>query len=987
MTTTPMIDIDATNDLLRRHLDRGGQFRFIQSFGADGYGKSVWSSTDKPLRSVATLDGVRQVYWGVNPTSCTVTDKDRENNPGKTDRQIEPNVASKENTVAAVNALYAEFDAKDETNPTPDETSAQYAVVLAEKQAELAAGTIKALPLESALQVAALSQAKNVKLLTNIPHYKALALQRVQALRVQPSVLVDSGGGYQAYWLLADPFIIDNDDKRKSIKWLQAAWVNFVGADAGAKDLRRILRVPGLRNIKKAYGPNFPVVSYITADFDQTYSIADFEAVLPPRPATEPRQTKAGALTAQRNGNGYHGEKPSAAYNAACKIADVLLDCGYTWVGDRMARPGGKNGTVVIYEDDNESYHHGGEDPLCTGHRVDPFEVFSYYKHGGNKSEAAKDVRRILGMGRDRDNYDGFAHGSPEKLVPQTAAELIEDVQTAAKSIDPSTGEILDNDAGQDATGPTVSGQSTAAQTGPAPAGSKVPPIVDLLKAIDDAGTDAKSKMVAGKMPAGVRDALDAKIKSFDKEIANNAAHAVMIADAIQRAGGYVFDDALLFVQECILSAHMGKERAKGFATIKIKVDKLRNMGHKFRLNLLEDNVEMDGQIVDDVGKSELALYMAAHGIKKNEMEDCLNVLAKEDAYHPIKDYLNGLVWDGKNHFGEMTRHLTGDGRYIDYKYKDKNGNTVGRLVRLGDKKDDANGIVTLADVADTDRYSPLHHIIICRWMIGCVSRALEGDKQMAFKFQTPVLVFVGGQGLGKSAWVRYLVSGVGFDYHRESPLDPHHPEHVRSAVSKWIWEISELGSSLRKADREALKGFITQEWHTYRKPYGRGQITKPTLCNFVGTINNETGFLDDPTGNRRYLPLHITAIDHSYKDSVDINQVWAQIMHLYKSGKSPMLSAIEAAAMGETLEEHEVENPLQGHIQRLFVVDPANTGAFTFTSDIIHALKQDGIALNANAKWAGREVNEALIPLGVSREKRSVSNVKGWGWIGVRER
>lgn len=461
MTTTPTIDIDATNEQLRRHLDRGGDFRFIQSFGSDGYGKSVWSSTDKPLRSVATLDGVRNVFWGVNPTYCTVTDQDRENNPGKTDKQIEPNVASKESTVSAVNAIYAEFDAKDETSPTPDEIGAQYAVVLAKKQEELTDGKIKTLPLESSLQIAALSQAKAVKLLTDISHYKALALQRVQSLRVKPGVLVDSGGGYQAYWLLADPYIIDSDDKRKSIKWIQAAWVEFVGADKGAKDLRRILRVPGLRNIKNAYGPNFPVVSYITADLDSTYSIADLEAALPPRPAIEPRQQKAGALTAQRNGNGYNGNSPAAAFNAAHKIADVLLDCGYTWVGDRMAKPGGKRASVTIYEDDNRSYHYGGEDPLNTGHRIDPFEAFSYYKHGGDKSEAGKDVRRMLGMGRDRNEFYK-ANGNPLGLMDdaqQTGADLIADVQTAAKGIDPDTGEILDDGTAH------VNGHSSATAT------------------------------------------------------------------------------------------------------------------------------------------------------------------------------------------------------------------------------------------------------------------------------------------------------------------------------------------------------------------------------------------------------------------------------------------------------------------------------------------------------------------------------------------
>lgn len=437
-TTVPTIDIDTTNDLLRQHLDRGGQFRFIQSFGADGYGKSVWSSTDKPLRSVATLDGVRQVYWGVNPTTCPVTDKDRKNNPGKTDKQIEPNVASKNNTIAAVNALYAEFDGKDFTNPSPAEIDDQYALI------KVAAPDVD----DKSLWTQAKSQAKEVKFLTDISGFKALALKHIRALKIKPSMLIDSGGGYQAYWLLAEPYIIDSEDKREFIKWLQAAWVEYVGGDMGAKDLRRILRVPGLRNIKKAYGPNFPVVSYVAADLDLTYSIADFAALVPPRPVVEPRQQKTGgAFNAQRNGNGYNGDSPIDTFNAVYKIADVLQDCGYTWVGDRMAKPGGKNPTVEIYEDDNESFHFGGGDPLHTDHRVKPFSAYLYYKHGGNMKEAVKAAARELGMDyKSNGAYDGFAHGNPLGLMngtPQTGAELIADIQTAAKSIDTATGEIL----------------------------------------------------------------------------------------------------------------------------------------------------------------------------------------------------------------------------------------------------------------------------------------------------------------------------------------------------------------------------------------------------------------------------------------------------------------------------------------------------------------------------------------------------------------
>lgn len=445
------IDVDDITQRLRQRLDRGGQFRFIQSFGADGYGKTVWSSTDKPFRLPTVLDGERSAYWGVNPTDCTVTDNDRKNNPGKTDKQIEPFIASKENTVSAVNALYAEFDGKDETNPTPEEISTQYAIVLAEKQAEFDAGKIKALPLESSLRVAALSRAKSAKFLLNMPYYNSLALQRGKSAPIKPSVIVFSGGGYQFYWLLTDTYVIDTQDKRQSIKCLQAAWVKFVGGDMGANDLRRILRIPGLRNIKKAYGPNFPVVSYVDANLDLTYSITDFETLLPSRTVAPPRQTNNSTFNLHRNGNGNHGESVIENYNTAIKIGDALEAAGCTWKGDRMAKPGGENATIVIDEDRNKSYHHGGEDPLHTGYWISPFDVFVYYDHNGNVKEAVKAAARMLGMDyKSNGTYDGFGAGNPLGLInntPQTGAELIADIQTAVKNIDPDTGEILDNGA------------------------------------------------------------------------------------------------------------------------------------------------------------------------------------------------------------------------------------------------------------------------------------------------------------------------------------------------------------------------------------------------------------------------------------------------------------------------------------------------------------------------------------------------------------
>jgi predicted P-loop ATPase len=278
----------------------------------------------------------------------------------------------------------------------------------------------------------------------------------------------------------------------------------------------------------------------------------------------------------------------------------------------------------------------------------------------------------------------------------------------------------------------------------------------------------------------------------------------------------------------------------------------------------------------------------------------------------------------------------------------------------------------------------PLHGLLIKRWLLGCVARALDGGKAEAFKHQTPMLVIIGKQGLGKSSFVRWLVSGVGYEFHQEGPIDPHSIEDKRSMVTKWIWEVSELGASLRKSDRDALKGIITQEWHTYRKPWGRYNITKPTLCNFVGTINPETGFLDDPTGHRRFLPIQLTTIERGYESAIEVDQLWAEIVALYLGGESPELTQIERDALVQVYEKHEVENPLQTYIAMYFDVLPGNVKMRCTTAEIISRLRSFGININNEPRVSGRILNDTLAPMGLISDRWKINGIKVSGWCGI---
>lgn len=117
------------------------------------------------------------------------------------------------------------------------------------------------------------------------------ALQHLEDLPYYPSAVIHSGGGLHCYWLLEDTIPI-TDGNRAEIAHLQAAWVDLVGADDGAKDLARVLRVPGTFNRKperRQPDGSFPKVTILEYRDRREYDIARLAALLPPYKPPEPR--------------------------------------------------------------------------------------------------------------------------------------------------------------------------------------------------------------------------------------------------------------------------------------------------------------------------------------------------------------------------------------------------------------------------------------------------------------------------------------------------------------------------------------------------------------------------------------------------------------------------------------------------------------------------------------------------------------------------
>lgn len=200
-----------------------------------------------------------------------------------------------------------------------------------------------------------------------------------------PSVLVDSGGGVHAYWLLREPWMLDSDDARQAAEIVQRAWVQqVISADPTVHDLVRILRVPGTRNFK--YDPA-PQVAFLACDLDRTYALPALTAHLPAVHEAEPR---------------FRNDPPRKAnsieqFNAANDIGDLLTRYGYRWAGQRRmispnsgsARPG-----VTIDGDNNRAFVHTGGDVLSDGYWKKPFDVVRLLDCGGDFRKALETIRQ-----------------------------------------------------------------------------------------------------------------------------------------------------------------------------------------------------------------------------------------------------------------------------------------------------------------------------------------------------------------------------------------------------------------------------------------------------------------------------------------------------------------------------------------------------------------------------------------------------------------
>lgn len=225
----------------------------------------------------------------------------------------------------------------------------------------------------------------------------------------------------------------------------------------------------------------------------------------------------------------------------------------------------------------------------------------------------------------------------------------------------------------------------------------------------------------------------------------------------------------------------------------------------------------------------------------REKLDDALRILFAEREYHPIKQIVEAVEWDGVSRIQELFIKWLKceDTPYI---------REVTRLVFAG-------GIHRLYNA-------------------GC-------------KFDDVAVLIGTKQGEGKSTFARWLAIKDEF-FTEVTEIEGQ--KGIEAIEGAWVCEIAELLAVTKSKEVEAVKSYITKLVDRYRRPFDRRTTDHKRQCVFIGTTNKEQ-FLTDKTGNRRWYPVKVNSSGYDLHDrkeeiQADILQAWAEAKHLFDRGE-----------------------------------------------------------------------------------------------------
>lgn len=289
------------------------------------------------------------------------------------------------------------------------------------------------------------------------------------------------------------------------------------------------------------------------------------------------------------------------------------------------------------------------------------------------------------------------------------------------------------------------------------------------------------------------------------------------------------------------------------------------------RKNLMTERIDIvkplgwyrDSTTLTDVDIKNLLLYFEEnYGLTvEKKIEDMVKVVANENRYHPVCDFLNSLQWDGQERIRYCMKRFLG---------------------------------------AEADDYT---YEVLKLFLLGAISRAFKPG----CKFEV-MLCLVGGQGAGKSSFFRLLA--VNDDWFTDDLRKLDDDNVYRKLQGHWMVEMPEMLATANTKCIEEIKAFLSRQKETYKIPYETHPADRKRQCVFGGSSNTLDFLPLDRTGNRRFLPVmvyperaEVHILENETESRAYIVQMWAEAMEIYRSGEFKLKLS---PAMQEHLKEYQ---------------------------------------------------------------------------------
>lgn len=323
------------------------------------------------------------------------------------------------------------------------------------------------------------------------------------------------------------------------------------------------------------------------------------------------------------------------------------------------------------------------------------------------------------------------------------------------------------------------------------------------------------------------------------------------------------------------------------------------------------------GSSITDTDMKYIRLYMEeTYGLtSEKKIADAADLVAHQNSYHPVRDYLDSLTWDGIERIRFCLRHFLG---------------------------------------ADKDDYT---YESLKLFLLGAIHRVFHPG----CKFEV-MLCLVGGQGAGKSTFFRLLA--VRDEWFSDDLRKLDDDNVYRKLQGHWIIEMSEMIATANAKSIEEIKSFLSRQKEVYKIPYETHPADRPRQCVFGGTSNTLDFLPLDRSGNRRFLPVQVNPeqaevhiLENEAASRSYLGQVWAEAMEIYRTGKWKLTFSPE---MVRYLKEHQrdfmPEDTKAGMIQAFLDSYNGNTvcSKLLYKEALNHAFDEP-------KQWEIREINEIM--------------------------